>query len=766
MTSIIKGGVVIIPEIDATLARIFANINTVANIGANSVGGYLFMATLNQPYRELSGGKPNVISDVNNILIKLIQISTDDDMYQNKEVVTTATFMNEVNTQIDIFKRSLDVFIEPICPGIIYSGIVDIGEIPTNNNRFNAMLNVMRDFINGFNQHLPRSFGIIIMENGGAGTVETIIPEWHHDTPIPFSIPYDTLPFIDGATMRKRNAMLNYLYQILRLKQLGYIHGDAHLGNALCLENYTYIHNMRVFLIDFGRTTITHTPGMELDEILPDQGGWWSYQFLRDFAVNIIAQFGSLTTAFEHYTNTYVTRSNISFLKRIHRRDTLDQLMNFRNRVMIIEQPTNYRFIAPYNSSFIFQYLNPNNFFDITIGVQRTTLPILMANDKPDRYVFYRTDYTLEESRQLFQDPEIRSDYLTLYINEQFPYTLNAFSQIYLWVIGSTADNLGEVNLYMLKAPSSYGIGSFHEVILQGYNLTRYYAAGEMRVTGNIIMVNLCSYYMQHPDVLPHVRIDRLSQILPMFMSYRINRNKISGFTIQMHVRIVETFFRPDYCGQTEIIQQEKRFLQRVSNMFASTNPIVSLIAGILGGINKIDSYKYYNSSSNNKMNDKYLLDTEVDQEWLDRYNEENKKNLEIFSKTIKIKLASKSSVKTEPQYTQPYDKDDYLVNSLNIISEIIENVKENTKEKYEKKNIISKIKNFFKMKNKKIKTRSNKTRSNKTHSNKTHSNKTHSNKTHSNKTRSNKTHSNKTHSNKTRSNKTRSNKTLSNYFF
>ena len=75
-----------------------------------------------------------------------------------------------------------------------------------------------------------------------------------------------------------------------KLAELGYKHGDTHLGNALYYSNYDYIDNYKVILIDFGRTT----KFMFLRSFDPDtitmSGDYWSYKQLNYHIKNSIGR--------------------------------------------------------------------------------------------------------------------------------------------------------------------------------------------------------------------------------------------------------------------------------------------------------------------------------------------------------------------------------------------------------------------------------------------------------------------------------------------
>ena len=151
--------------------------------------------------------------------------------------------------QIDIFEKTLDEFLEPICPGIPFWSIYDhkyfkifinfllnnCDDVLTKN-----ILTKIRDkeYLNEF------KIGVIAMEClTGFQTLGSYL---------------ETLPWYEQWYEQGKHRVAESMarFEIARLYELGYIHGDLNQGNLLIHPNYQYFDGRpgRVMLIDFGST--------------------------------------------------------------------------------------------------------------------------------------------------------------------------------------------------------------------------------------------------------------------------------------------------------------------------------------------------------------------------------------------------------------------------------------------------------------------------------------------------------------------------------
>jgi hypothetical protein len=243
-----------------------------------SSGGILLKLLLHPgiPSPYISTNSNSVRSPVSEIILKIIYLHNSDDLeirirsqsgslfFQNN--TTISEFRDEVNTQIDIFGRSLDIYLEPICPAIVYANIFS----SHNNSDLTGILNMLESKSIDEGNNMPILYfqrikdlctrqmfhiGIIAMESfTNTVTLSEIA----------------TNPIIPQADIITYKCMA--LYEICRLYNIGYLHGDPHMNNILINRNYVYFNADlsgyrlvgsppgRAILIDFG-STFLHNQG-------------------------------------------------------------------------------------------------------------------------------------------------------------------------------------------------------------------------------------------------------------------------------------------------------------------------------------------------------------------------------------------------------------------------------------------------------------------------------------------------------------------------
>ena len=157
-------------------------------------------------------------------------------------------FVNEIRVQTEVYKKS-NANLEAICPPIVYSNVVNNTEVKSRaQNLLSIMINKMpNDNHKIFLERMKRLYegtrdlklGIIAMS---------------------FAENYDTLSNVLNKTNNPaQQIMYKYLavYELLRMYDLGYMHGDYHMGNILINTNYKYsnlddIYLGRCLIIDYG----------------------------------------------------------------------------------------------------------------------------------------------------------------------------------------------------------------------------------------------------------------------------------------------------------------------------------------------------------------------------------------------------------------------------------------------------------------------------------------------------------------------------------
>ena len=211
------------------------------------------------------------------------------------EATPSRDFLNEIQAQTDIYKKS-NANLEAICPPIIYSNVVNNTESKSRaQNLLSVMINKMpkddnKMFLEGMKRlyegNSELKLGIIVMS---------------------FAENYDTLlNVLHRTNNRAQQIMYKYLavYELLRLYDLGYMHGDYHLENILINTNYKYsnlddMYLGRCLIIDYGMAFKNkHLPNSEsttsidklrkiAEEKQPDTNenaySWLAYKWILDF---------------------------------------------------------------------------------------------------------------------------------------------------------------------------------------------------------------------------------------------------------------------------------------------------------------------------------------------------------------------------------------------------------------------------------------------------------------------------------------------------
>jgi len=127
-----------------------------------TTGGIILKLKLNDgvesPYVLTRSNNP--YSKVNELLLKIVFINIGRSIPFNIGVkgkvitrffsTTLSQFENEVNTQIDIFERSLDDYLEPICPGIVFSQVYH----PNRDDSKNFSKKIIEDVLSKRKKHV------------------------------------------------------------------------------------------------------------------------------------------------------------------------------------------------------------------------------------------------------------------------------------------------------------------------------------------------------------------------------------------------------------------------------------------------------------------------------------------------------------------------------------------------------------------------------------------------------------------------------------
>jgi len=207
----------------------------------------------------------------------------------------TKDFLNEIRIQTDVYKKS-NTNLEAICPPIVYSNIVNNSE--KSSRALNLLTVMIKQMSNDENKVFLEQMKRLYEENKDIklGVVA-----------MSFAENYDTLRNVLQKTNNMgKMALYKYLavYELLRLYDIGYMHGDYHTENILINTKYKYndIGEQfmgRALIIDYGlafknkHTTndINTTPSVKLHIMAQEKQpqtsqnaySWKSYKWLIDF---------------------------------------------------------------------------------------------------------------------------------------------------------------------------------------------------------------------------------------------------------------------------------------------------------------------------------------------------------------------------------------------------------------------------------------------------------------------------------------------------
>jgi len=252
------GGILIKSEYTPESAFNYFIINSTCEIVSyRTRGGILFKLTLHDgietPYSSSRSNCPN--QDIREVLLKLSFVNEQNEHFTlrstTNEIIdfeielnrcNEREFKNEVRVQSDIFIRSLDQFLEPICPSVIFAKIEEkidtIEQLFRNTSKPNPAHDLLSLIIESNPYEHQFKIGIIMMESL---TGFFNLNSYNVD--------------VDDASAELYNLYKNLArYELWRLYELGYIHGDANQANFMVNPEYEYIKGKpgRVIIIDFG----------------------------------------------------------------------------------------------------------------------------------------------------------------------------------------------------------------------------------------------------------------------------------------------------------------------------------------------------------------------------------------------------------------------------------------------------------------------------------------------------------------------------------
>jgi len=583
-----KGGAIVLPDKFNIhdLIQKYKDTIKIESFGGSSIGGYLYKLIFQDiPHKEeimsINPGEKHdykIISNVSEIILKIVQIRShfsSVSMYNKKEVVTRGDFVEEVQIQNDIYNKSMDTFCEPICPNIIADEIIYISGLTDPNNLLNILNEIyinqnstgftsesLTPFLDDSTQRDIGGVGLIFMES--KTDCKPIASLWSTDqsdfTPNDVHI---------ITTQEQRIVLDNFIFQLIRLANLGYSHRDPHLNNALFIKNYNYIDDYRVYLIDFGRTQLkdpidltrldltrrTSDNVFYMFHVAPRARDFWSYQTTKYLFKYISVHGENEDMVFRNkpldikdydpgniqkwYQNK-LKKNDISkkiFLEKLYKINFLDFFKKLKSTHSKVISDTRLD-----DSHLIF---SKYGMYPVLLGIPEDI--VLKVNTDIDGLIID------DQGIGLYINPTIKnykmdlvkviSEYEDIYSitsfckNEEINDNVHAIDQdetAFIWIIGMADDNI--LNIYFMEIKSGWRLANNHIVLSSKFKIKSYYAAGEMKANKkeNTLTFNLFSDsgFMKNPHIIREIDKLRENILIPVIK----NKTKHSNILLDEQI--------------------------------------------------------------------------------------------------------------------------------------------------------------------------------------------------------------------------------------
>lgn len=304
----------------------------VTTLSTRSNGGILLLCTNKDnetPLNTCSASNP--ISYTKTLVLKITFNSYSQNSNRtiilntnhNFEKTAEYNFLNEVTNQVTAHNNSLDTYLEPVVPSICFAStsnllnnyILDIlhkktGDISTKTLLYNISITppekayisgmMAMEFLDGFK---PLNKFITFTENITYKSQQFTIPKFYGEID---NIAYDE--------ERQLYYIYTAIYELYRLRMVGFNHGDFHTENIMLNDNYYFKNTKnpayvdrpcRPMIIDAGRFKKTTPPGPNTSitdiikgelEVLGKSSDYWSYQWLQkvisdDNRINVLNKY-------------------------------------------------------------------------------------------------------------------------------------------------------------------------------------------------------------------------------------------------------------------------------------------------------------------------------------------------------------------------------------------------------------------------------------------------------------------------------------------
>jgi len=248
------GGITINPLLNLNPEEAFnyyihRSTNTLLSIGGS---GIILNLTLNagieSPYVSFNCDK--LTQPVTALIIK-ISVLTERQPYQYNlggntiNTMIIEDFEREIKIQQDIVNKTIN-YLNPIAPSIVYANLVE-----------NTIIDLFIKDLTNVLPEIRKRFGLIAMES-----MDNMSPVYKL---LKCSEPFNShrLPPAFESDKLKKKYIAFYIYKLIQLGIVGYVHGDYHTNNILSNNDGT-----QMSLIDFGRSEeINETHARHISEL-------------------------------------------------------------------------------------------------------------------------------------------------------------------------------------------------------------------------------------------------------------------------------------------------------------------------------------------------------------------------------------------------------------------------------------------------------------------------------------------------------------------
>ena len=461
------------------------------------------------------------ISICKKLILKIAYIGYGEIMIggNQKRKVTEAEFARELEITKQIYKNSLTVMFDPICPAVLTSFLNNpASPKPDVAPAIRHLKDLGDQGVQGpiirsiFAQHI----GVIMMELGDGTAVSDVFPGWG---------PGQTYELHDYSNVGdiKSVALINYAIQLNKLKKLGMNHGDAHLGNALLCKVDDSIHankgyyyrGYKVLLLDFGKTTpISPADILDLNYRWYTTIDYWSYKALNGVydklrtgtlhmsQLNSAIHADTNMTSFNEYMKIIRDQHYLAWLLTIS--SDPDNLVKMKK--IIKTNRTKYpklekrRFLGNYpngvndqeSKQWLFTTANvplrTNTFNIVTTTMSVNASSNCCPNTNGKFYNYYSKGTVYKHPFALKHQELVRHGRGKTLAREA--------AGIYLWIIGNGPDGVTDVYYILVSNPGE--IATKHAHLMHYANIQNYYMAGELikvntTATTSTINYNLAS---------------------------------------------------------------------------------------------------------------------------------------------------------------------------------------------------------------------------------------------------------------------------------